>query len=263
MRLLILLLCSGAWSTWAADSMQHHHHNHHQTTPPLASDLRDPFAWSAPDATPSHAHESMPDHAIQVHQLEWAKPAEQLQLHASAWIGDDDRRIVLRSEIERQSAHQTDQLWSVHMWRPLDPFWNVEAGLAWEDRADAANSQTWLSVGLTGLAPYWVDTGIGLLVDRQGYSKLQLSAAYDLRITQDWLLTPDISLIAYGRDRPTQHEWAGLAHLKTGLRLGYQRQRLLIPYVGLTYQQDLGNTAKQRTDTTDAVQGVLGIRFWY
>lgn len=132
--------------------------------------------------------------------------------------------------------------------------------MVWDDQA---TEHRWLSLGITGLSPYWVEWGAWLWLDTQGNSQLQIDAEYEARLTQDWALYPAAQLTGYGQDRPHLQQWQGLAQMDLSLRLAYQRHRWLAPYVGVSYERPLGQTAKHLTNTTSEWQGILGMRFWY
>ena len=147
--------------------------------------------------------------ALIVHHLEWHPQQEQFALDAMAWMGTDDQRWIVRADVEKPVFDQVKQTWSVHLWQPIDAFWNREMGLVWTDESVA--SQGWLSVGITGLSPYWVELGAWLWLNPNGQTQWRVDAEYEARLNQTWALYPAVHLKAYGQDRPDSQQWAGLA----------------------------------------------------
>jgi copper resistance protein B len=254
----LLSIVLSSHQAWAVDHATHQHMQQHQQTP--STTLRDPFAWSTTNQI-SHEQPHQPHrlYSIQINQLEWSSE-QALTMEATAWIGNDDDRIILRADIEKPRHQSASQTVSIHQWHSLNAFWNTEWGVTWET-ANTHPSQTWLSIGLTGLAPYWVESGVWLMLDANGYSKAHLKAEYEARLTQDWVLYPQLALTAYGSDRPKDQIRQDLAQLDVGLRLGYRKQQLLRPYLGVSRQTALSATTDHYTQPK--WYGLIGISLWY
>ena len=59
---------------------------------------------------------------------------------------------------------------------------------------------------------------------------------------------------------------SGLSDLELGLRLRYERAREFAPYVGISWEQQFGDTARfsrKRGDGTGGGSLVAGIRAWF
>ena len=59
---------------------------------------------------------------------------------------------------------------------------------------------------------------------------------------------------------------SGFADIEAGIRLRYEITRQIAPYIGIHYEQLLGDTrdiARSEGEETSDTQAVVGIRFWF
>ncbi|KAK0360949.1 hypothetical protein LTR94_025311 [Friedmanniomyces endolithicus] len=158
------------------------------------------------------------------------------------WSGGDINRFWWKVEGEgglNQSLHEAEAqaLFS----RAVTPFWNLQAGVRQDYRPDGPDT-THLALGFQGLARYWWEVDAAAFVSHRGDLTARLEAEYDQRITQR------------------------LSNLAVGLRLRYEFTRELAPYVGVEWSQAFGRTedyVRDRGETTDQVQWLVGIRGWF
>lgn len=184
------------------------------------------------------------------------------QYDLKLWYGNDDNRIFIENEGTVERQHWSEASTSVSWWRPLSPFWNTLAGIK-QDYGNQQLNQFWLGAGITGLAPYWLDVEAKLWLSRKGQTELELHGSYDGYITQKMVVKPEITLIAFGKNEPQNHQGAGLAEFKTGFRLRYDITPQFAPYIGWQYHRMLGNTADFTTDDESENSAIIGLHFWY
>ena len=70
----------------------------------------------------------------------------------------------------------------------------------------------------------------------------------------------------YGKDDQARGIGAGLATIEGGLRLRYEINRQVAPYVGLTWNRAFGDTADFRREHFEDVSDtrlVAGVRVWF
>ncbi len=203
---------------------------------------------------------------VLVDELEWqdASPNEAMAWDATAWIGRDGGRVLLRSEgvaVNRQVEHlRAELLW----WRPIAAWWNVVGGL----RQDAGEGpgRTYGLIGIEGLAPYWFHVQADLYAGERGQIGTRLEAEYDIRLTNRLFLSPQAELHAYTRDDAATGIGNGLSELEAGVRLRYEIRREFAPYLGIQWTGSFGDTADIARAAGEPVRDtfvVAGLRFWF
>lgn len=208
----------------------------------------------------------------------WSVDAEKLELahddHAQQnsgqyelkfWYGNDYNRLYLNTSGEFAQNDLEQASTSLMWWRPFSSYWNTTFGLK-QDYVAENTDQTWLGFGISGLAPYWFDVEASVYGALTGHSQLQLNASYDLNISQKWVLQPEVELLAYGKTNVQHRYGAGLAEIKSGLRLRYEITPQFAPYIGFEHERFVGKTAKLYKDLEDDRSSrkiLLGLRFWY
>lgn len=177
----------------------------------------------------------------------------------SFWIGYDENKLYVYSEGEATSdgleASQNELVYS----RAIAPFWDVQAGLAYDKNEDA--SKTWAEVAVSGLAPYYFETRAALLINGDGNVGLRLDAEYEALLTQKLILTPSLEADFYTKDDPEMTIGSGLSSVEAGLRLRYEIIREFAPYIGVTWEKTFGNT--QDYNPVDETNFMVGVRFWF
>lgn len=73
------------------------------------------------------------------------------------WIGTDENKLVLKSEVEREEGTtESTELWALYS-RNVDTFWDFQIGLRHDTEP---RSFTYAAAGLSGLAPFFIETDI-------------------------------------------------------------------------------------------------------
>lgn len=204
--------------------------------------------------------------SLAVNRLEWAhrNNSNQAAYELEGWWGNDWNRAVLKAEgaISNQSLAEarTELLWR----KPFTTFWNTELGV----RQDSgyANNRTWLALGMNGTSPYWLDVDATFYVRDQRQTALILNAEYDWRITQSWVLQPSLEVSLYGKNDFANDLGQGLSEVQSGLRLRYDINHRLMPYVGVEVSRHYGKTADLMTAKGEQVNqtfAVAGVAFWF
>lgn len=177
----------------------------------------------------------------------------------SFYIGYDIDKLYIYSEGEATSdGLETSQNELVYS-RAIAPFWDIQAGIAYDKNDDA--SKTWGEIAIAGLAPYFFETRVALLVNGDGNVGLRLDAEYEALITQKLILTPSLEADFYSKDDPQMSIGSGLSSIEAGLRLRYEFIREFAPYVGVTWEKTFGDTRDyNRVNETSLL---VGVRFWF
>lgn len=182
-----------------------------------------------------------------------------LSWDATAWIGRDAHKIYFRTEGENVSG-KTDSENQLLYSHPILPFWDIQAGLTFDQRNEFKN-QNWAAVGIQGLAPYFFDTSTYLLLNKDNVG-IRFDGEFDFKFTQRLILTPQIKFNYYAKDQPLYGVGSGLSSSELGIRLRYELNRKLAPYVGVKWQKKYGTTAQLANNYATDVSLVAGVRFW-
>jgi len=203
-------------------------------------------------------------------RLEYApgKNEDTLNYEFTGWYGGDYNRIWLKGEGEHVvdpsngggHLEQLDLLYG-HL---IAPFWDLQAGMSYElaygpgpnrDRASAV-------LGLQGLAPYWFEVDANLRLSEDGDPSADLEAEYDWLFTQRLILQPRFETRYAFTEVKEFGVGRGLTNVKLGLRLRYEIEREFAPYIGVSWDRKLGDTADLAEDAS-RLTGLVGVRMWF
>ena len=182
-----------------------------------------------------------------------------------AWFGGDIDRLWLKSEGEGRfgGSVETAEVQALYA-RALDPYWNLQAGLR-QDLGPGPR-RTYAVLGVEGLAPYWLELEGALFLSSKGDLLARAEGYYDQRLTQDLVLQPRAELNFAAQDVPENGIGPGLSTAELGLRLRYERVREFAPYVGVSWERRIGQTAdyaQARGEGTGGAHFVIGVRTWF
>ena len=180
------------------------------------------------------------------------------------WFGGDINRLVVKSEgdgASGQGVGDTDvqALYS----RAVGPYFNLQAGL--RQSIEPTPQRTYGALGFEGLAPYWFEVEGALFLSNRGDLLARLEGYYDQNLTQRLILQPRVELNFAAQDVPQDHIGSGLSDAELGLRLRYEIRREFAPYIGVSWQREVGRTAvftRAEADDVSSLNFVLGIRAW-
>jgi copper resistance protein B len=215
-------------------------HHHRMDTPFLLFALLDQFEWVDAERGPTFRWEG------------------------TAWFGNDEHRLWLRTEGEQ--AEGSTEAAELHLLygRPIARWWDLVAGLRHDFKPRSA--QTWLALGVQGLAPYWFETEATAYLGEDGQSSLRIELEYELLLTNRLILQPLVEFNLYSQNDPERARGSGLATTEVGLRLRYQIRREIAPYIGVTWEQAHGATSKYarlERGTSSDLALLAGVRLWY
>lgn len=190
--------------------------------------------------------------------------ADGFRWEGSLWAGGDINRFMLTTEGESAGgsveAAEVQALYS----RAISPFFNVNVGVrhSFEPRP----SRTDVTVGISGVAPYWFDLDAALFLSTEGELSARLESSYDFRLTQRLIVQPRAELVFSATAVPERSIGTGLSTAELGLRLRYDIRREFSPYIGLSYESAVGDTAdfrRQAGEETSSTSLVVGVRVWF
>ena len=181
------------------------------------------------------------------------------------WFGGDIDRLVIKSEGSGSFGEGPDDAEVQALYsRAIGPYFNLQAGLRHDITPNP--SRTYATVGFEGLAPYWFEVEGALFLSDKGDVLGRLEGYYDQRMTQRLILQPRAELNLAAQDVPENGIGAGLSDIELGLRLRYEIAREFAPYVGVSWDRKLGDTAefaRASGEDPSSTSIVLGIRAWF
>jgi len=121
-------------------------------------------------------------------------------------------------------------------------------------------------LGIKGLAPQWFEVDANLYLSDEGDASFGLEAEYDILLTQRLILQPRLELGVAAQDVPEYGIGAGFTGVELGLRLRYEISRKFAPYIGISWESALGETAnliESGGGDPDTTSFVAGVKFWF
>lgn len=175
------------------------------------------------------------------------------------WLGKDLEKIYFYSEGSLEDSDIDESETSLVYSTALSSFWDYQIGWAYDKNQN--ENQHWFVAGLQGLAPYFIETRVNLLVKSRKTIGLRAEIDYDILFTQKLMLTPSFQTALYTKNNEKIKLGSGLSYTNFALRLKYEVYREFAPYLGIVWSKNYGNTDK--FDSLDEVNFVAGLRFWF
>ncbi|GAB4269698.1 MAG: hypothetical protein Kow0065_19740 [Methylomicrobium sp.] len=184
------------------------------------------------------------------------------QLHLAKWdiqnwFGNDEHKLWLKSEGDYsgdQGIFGRADLQILYS-RAISPFWDFQIGAR---RAFEPERTFDAVLGFQGLAPFFVQWDSALFITQNGNVLGRLSLSRDFLITQRLILEPRIELNLAAKDIENRAVKAGVTEFEAGLRLRYEIEREIAPYIGVDYVEE-----ESLRDHQHSVRYVVGVRLWY
>lgn len=184
-----------------------------------------------------------------------------------AFIGTDELKIRWEYDGEldlnvRKFESLSNQL---ALQTPISDFWDIKGGVRY---SSPQGPDRWYGVvGLSGLAPQWIEVDTHLFLSEKGKLSADLDAEYEVLITNYLTLTPSINIeAAFSSDREIG-VGSGINSVEAGVRLSYDVwDRILSPYIGVVYERKFGQTAnfvEAEGEDADIWYAVIGARLMF
>lgn len=255
-----------------------HHHGPHAPekdaagateTPPAEGDSPEPGAPTPvppltdrdrqaafPEVAPMRPKDARLHSLVLLDRLEWLSgdsggPA----LESKGWLGSDRQRLRFRAEGHGEGARLDDLEVDVLYGRAVTPVWDFVAGVRQDFRTGPED--TWLAVGIAGLAPYRFEVEAVAYVRPSGSAAARFEAEYTLLFTNRLILQPNLELSLRSGEGSGVAE-SGFGTLGAGLRLRYEIRREFAPYVGLAWTRPLGGDSGG-----SGARLAAGVRLWF
>jgi copper resistance protein B len=194
----------------------------------------------------------------------WNDDGDGQAWEAQGWFGNDNHRLWLRSEGEREDGHISHADVEVLYGRPIARWWDLVVGVR-HDFAPGSDREH-AAIGVLGTAPYKFEVEATGYLDTSGRVSARIEAEYELLLTNRLILQPVIEAQWYGNTDAPRGIGSGLSNVEAGLRLRYEFNRRFAPYVGIVHERSFGKTAELARDDAEATQNtrlVVGARVWF
>jgi copper resistance protein B len=182
------------------------------------------------------------------------------------WVASDYNKLYLESEGEwsidedKIESAQVELLYA----RAITSFWDLRGGVRYDFEPDP--ERAFAVLGIKGLAPQWFEVDANLYLSDEGDASFGLEAEYDILLTQRLILQPRLELGVAAQDVPEYGIGAGFTGVELGLRLRYEISRKFAPYIGISWESALGETAnliESGGGDPDTTSFVAGVKFWF
>jgi len=202
---------------------------------------------------------------FQAEQLEYRanNGQDSLNWDAQGWIGNDDHKAWLKTEGEKPTDGRLEKgeiqlLYS----RRISDFFDAQAGVRYD--FEPGPERGFGVFALQGLAPYWFEVDASAFVSNEGEVSARFEVEYDLLITQKLILQPTAEVNLAAQSVRERGIGSGINDVELGLRLRYEIERKFAPYIGISWERKIGQTAdlaRDEGEDIDNLSFVTGIRF--
>lgn len=190
-------------------------------------------------------------------------------LDAQGYIGKDLNKFWFKAEGEVLTAETEGEIEFQGLYsRAITAYFDVQAGIRYDVAYTAGNSQSrgFAVLGLQGLAPYLFEVDGSVAVSEAGDISASLEAEYDFPITQRLWGQPRLETSVAVQEVPEWGVGSGFNDVQLGFRLRYEIVREFAPYLGISWNRQLGQTADFVRDEggDPGTFGLVGgVRMWF
>lgn len=181
-----------------------------------------------------------------------------------AWVGYDINKLYIKSDgIVTGGAvgeNSTQLLYS----HATSPYWDRQIGVRVDNKA--GNQRSYIGIGYMGVAPYFLETDIGLFYGDNGQINFNLTLEHELMFTQRLVLITEYGLDINSQDDAAMEIGSGLSQQTLGFRLAYEVKREFAPYLGVTFNHYYGNTASFVVGgggLASSSEVTVGVKMWF
>lgn len=166
--------------------------------------------------------------------------------------------------VEKEGEMEFEGLYS----RAITAYFDLQAGIRYEllyNRTEN-RSRAFGVIGLQGLVPYFFEVDGSLMISEAGNLSASFEAEYDLPITQRLFGQPRLETNIAVQEVEEFGVGSGFNNVRLGFRLRYEIKREFAPYIGVSWNRKLGETADFARLEGEGVSifGLVGgLRMWF
>ncbi len=180
------------------------------------------------------------------------------------FYGGDIDKFWFKSEGEGAFGEELESAEIQGLWsHAIGPWFDLQTGV----RQDLTGpARTHAVVGVQGLAPYLFEVDAAAFLSNKGDLTARIEAELDQRLTQRLIIQPRAEVALSAQDIPELGVGAGVDRIEAGLRLRYEFAREFAPYLGVSQEWRLGDSAdyaRAAGEDPSVTNYVVGVRFWF
>ena len=201
---------------------------------------------------------------LQADRFEYAESEDEFVWDLQGWVGDDYRKLWIKTEGKRESGSSKESEVQLLYSRAWSPFFDWQLGVRF-DQAPSPD-RSYLVLGTQGLAPQWFEIDTAIFLSDEGELSARLEAEYDLLLTQRLVLQPRLEVELAADDVPERGIGRGVTKTEFGIRLRYEWHRKFAPYLGVNWSRLSGDTAdfaRAAGEDAEDTSFIVGLRLWY
>ena len=190
-------------------------------------------------------------------------------LDAQGYIGKDLQKVWFEAEGEALTAETEGEVeLEVLYGHTISAYFDARAGIRYDIayNAEDTRSRGLAAIGIQGMAPYLFEVDGNLFVSQDGDVSAEVEGEYDFPITQHLWGQSRVATSIAVQEVPEWGVGSGFNDLQLGFRLRYEIKREFAPYLGISWNRKLGETAdlvRAEGDNPGTFGLVGGLRLWF
>lgn len=188
---------------------------------------------------------------------------------AQGYIGKDLHKFWFKTEGDALMAETEGEMEFQGLYsRALTAYFDLQAGIRYDIAytGTASQSRGFAVIGLQGLAPYLFEVDGSIAVSDAGDLSASLEAEYDFPITQRLWGQSRLATSVAVQEVPKWGVGSGFNNVQLGFRLRYEVKREFAPYLGISWNRQLGKTAdlsRIEGGEVSTLGLVGGLKMWF
>jgi len=192
-----------------------------------------------------------------------------LVLDAQGWIGKDFHKFWFKIEGDAQTTEKEGEMEIQGLYsRGISSYFDFQAGLRYDMSYNAKdnNSRGFAVIGIQGLAPYLFEVDGSVQFSQDGDISASFEGELDLLVTQRIIAQPRFTTNLALQEVEEWGVGSGINDIQLGFRLRYEIRREFAPYIGISWNRQLGQTADLAREEGGEASNfglVGGVRMWF
>jgi copper resistance protein B len=170
-------------------------------------------------------------------------------------MGYDLKKLVFKTHIEKGEEELEKAETRLSYSFATSPYWNFQLGI----RKDfEENGKDYLSIGIDGLYPYYINTEAVLFIATDGLVEARLALEHEIMVTQKVMFMLGVEADVFSQDIND----AGFAKSEAFIKLMYGITKKIIPYIGI-HTENKYFTKDEVSDENSNVFYTIGLHAWF
>jgi copper resistance protein B len=241
-----------------------------ETNPEVTEGIQK-YAIDEPGDTPTNfgvqpVHDNEIFAFLYVDRLEerFQKNADVLLWDATGWVGNDYHKLFLETEGEYNTSEgdfeesRNELLYGY----TIAPFWTLQGGYR-HDFINNKDDRDFAVFSVQGMTPFQFEVDAASYISDEGDISALIEAEYSFRLSQRSQLIPRFETAIAVQDVEDYNIASGINGFTLGARLNYQITREFAPYIGVSWERSLFDTAdliREDGGDTSTTAFVVGVR---